>query len=275
MNNFEKFTDELSRTYVRTDKNGTDYYDVVCTCAKCRGTGRIECFKHVSDGICFDCYGAGAKHIEHKVYTPEYLEKKRIRDEKKFLKQAAERLESENEKTLKRLGLNEEGVAYVVLGDTYEIRNELKAEGAKFNYFLGWHFLEEPKDRPFVKVSIEQIATKNSLGFWVEGYVANIVDELKAEASKNPDEIPSEYIGEEGDKIEIELMLDKVRGFNSDYGYTYVYIFKAGNDVVVWKTQKGLDLEEGGKVKVKATIKEHSEYDGVKQTYITRAKVLG
>ena len=34
-------------------------------------------------------------------------------------------------------------------------------------------------------------------------------------------------------------------------------------------------FEEGGRVKVKATIKEHSEYDGVKQTYITRAKVLG
>lgn len=275
MNNFEKLTGELSRIYVRTDRNGTDYYDVVCKCSKCRGTGRLECFMHISNGICFDCDGAGVNHVEHKVYTPEYLEKKRIRDEKKSLKQAAERLESENKKTLRRLGLNEEGVAYVVLGDTYEIRNELKAEGAKFNYFLGWHFLEEPKDRPFVKVSIEQIAEKNSLGFWVEGYVADIVDGLKAEASKNPDEIPSEYIGEEGDKIEIELVLDKVRGFDSMYGYMHIYIFKAGNDVVVWKTQKGLDLEEGGKVKVKATIKEHSEYDGVKQTYITRAKVLG
>lgn len=275
MNNFEKLTGELSRIYVRTDRNGTDYYDVVCTCAKCRGTGRLECFMHVSNGICFDCDGAGVKHVEDKVYTPEYLEKKRIRDEKKSLKQAAERLESENKRTFNRLGLNEEGVAYVVLGDTYSIRAELKAEGAKFNYFLGWHFAEEPKNRPFVKVSIEQIAEKNSLGFWVEGYVADIVDELKAEASKNPDEVPSEYIGEEGDKIEIELVLDKIRGFNSMYGYTYIYCFKAGNNVVVWMTQKGLDLEEGGKVTVKATIKEHSEYDGVKQTVITRAKVLG
>ena len=275
MNNFEKLTGELNRIYVRTDRNGTDYYDVVCKCAKCRGTGRLECFMHISNGICFDCDGAGVRHVEDKVYTPEYLEKKRIRDEKKFLKQAAERLESENKKTFSRLGLNEEGIAYVVLGDTYEIRNELKTEGAKFNYFLGWHFAEEPKDRPFVKVSIEQIAEKNSLGFWVTGYVADIVDELKAEASKNPDEVPSEYIGNEGDKIEIELVLDKVRGFNSMYGYTHIYCFKAGNDVVVWKTQKGLDLEEGGKVTVKATIKEHSEYDGVKQTVITRAKVLG
>lgn len=275
MNDFEKLEGELSRIYVRTDKNKTDYYDVVCTCAKCRGTGRLECFMHVSNGICFDCDGAGVKHVEHKVYTPEYLEKKRIRDEKKFLKQAAVRLEAENKKTFNKLGLNEDGIAYVVLGDTYSIKEELKAEGAKFNYFLGWHFLEEPKNRPFVKVSIEQIAEKNSLGFWVEGYVADIVAELKAEASKNPDEVSSEYIGKEGDKIEIELMLDKVRGFYSMYGYIYIYCFKAGNNVVVWKTQKRLDLEEGGKVRVKATIKEHSEYDGVKQTYITRAKVLG
>ena len=275
MNNFEKLTGEITRTYIRTDRNQTDYYDVVCKCIKCSGTGRLMCFAHVSNGICFDCDGAGVIHTEHKVYTPEYLEKKRIRDEKKFLKQVAERLESENKKTFQRLGLNEEGVAYVVLGDTYPIRAELKAEGAKFNYFLGWHFLEEPTDRPFVKVSIEQIAEKNNLGFWVEGYVANIVEELKIEASKDPDEVPSEYIGNVGDKIETELVLEKVRGFYSTYGYTYVYCFKKDNDVVVWKTQKGLDLEEGGKVKVKATIKEHSEYDGVKQTYITRAKVLG
>lgn len=78
-----------------------------------------------------------------------------------------------------------------------------------------------------------------------------------------------------GDKIETELALEKVRGFYTDYGYTYVYCFKKGNDVIVWKTQKGLDLKEGGTVKLKATIKEYSEYDGVKQTYITRAKVLG
>ena len=275
MNTFEKLTGEINRTYVRTDKNQTDYYDVVCKCVKCSGTGRLACFAHVSDGICFDCYGAGVIHTEHKVYTPEYLEKKRIRDEKKFLKQAAERLESENKKTFKRLGLNEEGIAYVVLGDTYDIKEELKAEGAKFNYFLGWHFLEEPTDRPFVKVSIEQIAEKNSLGFWVDGFVADIVEELKAEASKNPDEVPSEYIGNVGDKIETELVLEKVSGFYSTYGYTYVYCFKKGNDVVVWKTQKGLELEKGGKVKIKATIKEHDEYNGVEQTYITRAKVLG
>lgn len=274
MNNFEKLTGEISRTYVKTDKNKTDYYDVVCKCAKCSGTGRLACFMHISNGICFDCDGAGVNHVEHKVYTPEYLEKKRIRDEKKFLKQAAERVEIENKKKFKSLGLNEEGIAYVVLGDTYSIKEELKAEGAKFNYFLGWHFSEEPKDRPFVKVSIEQIAEKNSLGFWVDGFVADIVDKLKAEASKNPDEVPSEYIGEEGDKIEIELALNKVGGFNGTYGYTYVYCFKAGNNVVVWKTQKGLNLKEGGTVKVKATIKEHSEYDGVKQTVITRAKVL-
>lgn len=83
----------------------------------------------------------------------------------------------------------------------------------------------------------------------------------------------------------------------SDYvyygqGYTYyddcvrhIYTFadEEGN-CIVWKTanplgiwgddNKWVEAEIGCKVTLKATVKEHSEYKGVKQTVVTRAKLL-
>ena len=28
-------------------------------CGKCRGTGHLECFRHIAGGNCFDCNGTG------------------------------------------------------------------------------------------------------------------------------------------------------------------------------------------------------------------------
>lgn len=46
------------------------------TCRRCRGSGRLACYKHVRQGVCFGCEGAGtvddkaareAKAEEYKV----------------------------------------------------------------------------------------------------------------------------------------------------------------------------------------------------------------
>jgi hypothetical protein len=43
------------------------------------------------------------------------------------------------------------------------------------------------------------------------------------------------------------------------------------NNIIVWKTNKALDEEE---CTIKATIKEHSDFRGEKQTVITRGRVF-
>lgn len=86
----------------------------------------------------------------------------------------------------------------------------------------------------------------------------------------------SNYIGAINEKIDIEVCFTRSVIFDNDFsgGYSYIHFFKdeEGN-VLVWKTAKTLDLEKNDKVKIKATIKNHSVYDGEKQTYITRAKI--
>jgi hypothetical protein len=41
-----------------------------------------------------------------------------------------------------------------------------------------------------------------------------------------------------------------------------------------WFSTNNVDLEEGGTYKLKATIKDHKEWNGRKETILTRAKVM-
>jgi hypothetical protein len=98
-----------------------------------------------------------------------------------------------------------------------------------------------------------------------------------------------DYFGNVGDKFEKELMFEKIIGFDGYYGYTYFVFFRdEEGHVFKWSTNKGtyqcwhktngrdayLEYEVGKKYLIKGSVKEHSEYKGIKQTVITRCKVL-
>ena len=65
-----------TRALIRTDKNGTAYYNVVYPCYACRGTGYRPEYAHVEGGVCFECGGSGRCETTEKVYTEEYLQHK-------------------------------------------------------------------------------------------------------------------------------------------------------------------------------------------------------
>lgn len=58
-----------------------------------------------------------------------------------------------------------------------------------------------------------------------------------------------------------------------DFGTTYLYKFadEAGN-VFIWYASRPIELQE--RMTLKATIKAHNEWNGVKQTVLTRCKVV-
>lgn len=90
----------------------------------------------------------------------------------------------------------------------------------------------------------------------------------------------SQYVGEVGDKLELDAVLDHrawyeapaFRGWGVETRYIYTFRNEHG-DALVWKTTRGMDIENGEAVHLKGTIKEHSEYDDEKQTVLTRCKV--
>ncbi len=94
------------------------------------------------------------------------------------------------------------------------------------------------------------------------------------EEEKQAERSASEYIGKVGQRITVELSDVKlITSWETQYGYTRLYKMtdKTGN-ILIWKTSTWFDQDMPHKIK--ATVKEHSERDGVKQTVVSRCSVL-
>lgn len=90
---------------------------------------------------------------------------------------------------------------------------------------------------------------------------------------------PSEYVGNVGDKLSLNVILLKTICYESCYGTGYFHLFTDENcNVFKWSTNKALltddyhSIDEGTRLSLTGTVKSHDEYRGVKQTVITRCK---
>ena len=80
----------------------------------------------------------------------------------------------------------------------------------------------------------------------------------------------SQHVGTVGKRDTFTLTVQWVKYFEGAFGATYIHGLKdAAGNVVIYKGSKCLG-ERGATVTVKATVKEHGERDGVKQTIISR-----
>lgn len=305
----------MGQKLIRTDKNGTKYYHNSCPCLKCGGNGYIKAFSYVEGGICFECNGSGINEWESKEYTPEYeqklIERRQKANEKRLEKRKAESAER-NKEFFKQHGFNENGKTYVALGNTYAIKDDLKAKGFKYKEYMGgWYSPVEVEGVDTLEISVDDIFFKdcsdtyewNSMvkNFYIDGqltecpdvYVEGLTWHFKAEdlvkkanteyVEQNSKPNESEYVANVGDKIEIELTVDREVECNYGVGYrtvtSYLYIMhdNKGN-VVTWKASNCMVVgdkyvQSGDTVTLKGTVKEHSVYNGVKQTVLTRCKV--
>lgn len=93
--------------------------------------------------------------------------------------------------------------------------------------------------------------------------------EAEAEAARKS----SEYIGEIGKRIDVEVKdATLVSSWETDWGMTHLYKFiDTDGNVLVWFASSMID--DNDVHKVRGTVKAHNERDGIKQTVITRCKV--
>lgn len=209
---------------IRTDRNGTKYYQGMIPCDRCDGKGIYYIGvcndklipSWVDQGVCFKCRGLGKVKGKWKEYTPEYaakLEARRKAKEEKWQQEHAEEIARQ------------------------EAERKAKEEAER---------------------------------------IAKEAEEAKRLAQK----AISQHIGQIGDKIELDVTLEKrawfeipsFRGFGTDTMHIYTFRNDHG-DAIVWKTTSGIAFEKGTKLHLKGTIKDHSEYDDEKQTIITRCRV--
>lgn len=89
------------------------------------------------------------------------------------------------------------------------------------------------------------------------------------------------YFGTEGERFETWVTYERSFDFDTQYGVMYIHVFEDDDENrLVWKTSKALLDDEyeryarGAILKIRGTVKRHSEYRGEKQTEISRVKVL-
>lgn len=251
----------ISKTLLKEDRNQTKYYEIVESCPACGGIGYIPEYKHIDGGRCFTCDGSKIKIYKSKEYTSEHeakLEQNRIKREE-----------------IKQL----ETLANV---EKY-LSGETKID---FGKYQGKSLLEITEEN----YSYIQWLSSNSRDFALSLAASKIIEEKSKikEEEKLAEAKKLEYVGNIGDKIQIQVTLENIFFYNSMYGMVTIYKFLDENEnILIWKTTSNLEkiiivngekefenIQRGETIKIKAIIKEHSEYNGSKQTSINRVKVL-
>ena len=99
-------------------------------------------------------------------------------------------------------------------------------------------------------------------------------EKKKAERAADP-RMNSQYVGEEGDRIQFACKtFDFIKSFDSDFGMSHLYQFTDENDnVFIWYSSNYIDLDQVEVKSIKGTVKRHAEFNGMKQTTLTRCKV--
>jgi hypothetical protein len=148
------------------------------------------------------------------------------------------------------------------------------------DYFKNSTFDESQNFLQNIKVSLSQEYAKQS-GFIAYAFVAyNKQIEIDAKKKAEQEEkAKSEYVGNVGDKIQKELTLINKYTYETNYTYygethvIYVFADSDGN-IYKWNTQNAIDSDINSNVKIKGSIKGHEEYNGQKQTVLTRCKIM-
>lgn len=193
---------------------------------------------------------------------------------------------------IKEKGYNKDETKYKaweITGTNYQDKKYFDIAQKVIDYFKNATFGESQDFLNNIKLYLSQEYTKIS-GFVAYAYIAyqkQLEYEAKKQAEKE-NKKPSEFIGKIGDKIQVELTLKKRVAHETNYSYygelQHIYIFEdnRGNQYK-WNTSKCLEridnnickaIELDEKIILKGTIKAHEEYKGVKQTVLTRCKVL-
>lgn len=120
-------------------------------------------------------------------------------------------------------------------------------------------------------------------------YLEKKAEKEAREQEKNSERNASEYVGEIGQKMVVDIKdFRLLTSWETQYGITYLYKFTdVSGNILIWKasqlfgawvTVPNTDYQEWKEYdhceKLRVTVKDHNERDGVKQTIVTRCKLV-
>lgn len=251
------------RVLVKTDRNGTKYWNTRVMCDRCCGgsgiyrwgaiqtDGKGHVIGSTYAGTCFKCGGAGYVWEIVKEYTPEYRAKLDAANEKRKAKQRAkwEAERAEREKAWAEQRAKE-------AAERAE-RERIRREEIERNR---GHFIGTVGDKIEMTVTLDRAFQYEVPCFgapWktdiVTGYVFK-TDDNNTLVWKTTGSLTRKKYAADG-----ETVVDGERCCFVDRGGYYIYEH----------------VDEGDRITIKGTIKAHEEYNNVNQTMLTRVKWVG
>jgi hypothetical protein len=254
---FERHGAAYGGKVAHTEK-GKPYFSRLKRCGRCGGAGGSAHWA-MTGWTCYDCHGKGSLGLEAvKLYTAAELAKMNAVAEKKRAKKEAVRMAKV---------AAAEAEAAAKLAEFMAVHGELVA-GAR----------EHAGRSSFLT---DLVAKLETYGTWSDKQIAAVAKIVKEIAESDVKKAMSGYVGAIGKRIEMKVTVERVASYRrrsfSGWGEETVWITsmrdEAGNAIVT-KTPT-FHGYKGESFTLKATVKEHSEYNGEKQTVMMRPKIVG
>ena len=168
----------------------------------------------------------------------------------------------------KTLGFGERGFIYIFQGDTYAHKDELYLAKARYHNYWGWYIIEgiecpqieglTPVKLEYDKISINdyQLKPENTIREYVDSLIYPDTD--------------TEYNGNIGDRLEIEVEVIKAVQLENQFGITTIHTMKDWDGHLYNWTTSAKQWPSGSFHKIRGTVKEYKKYHGDKITVLTR-----
>lgn len=155
---------------------------------------------------------------------------------------------------------------------------ELPEDAERAKRVIGWLETLGNADNEYLRnlhaLAANETVTAKSLGLAVSAIAAYTRTLEKQEEKTREAAVISQHVGKEGERADFMVTIVAVKDINTQFGCSHLHIMKddAGNSLKWFASSES--LEEGKRYLLKATVKKHDEYQGKKQTLLTRAKVV-
>ena len=176
-----------------------------------------------------------------------------------------------------KFGFAQFGYIWGLKGNTYPVKDELKAMGFRFSKTFLWTLIseEEPQNLPdgitafkieWDKISYTSPATGEER-LISDKEIAEYLDTLRYESDDT-----TSFEGEIGERIERTVKVLSVKEIHSAYGTSFLHQFETEDgNLLTWFTQSlKQNFEEGEECVIRSTVKEHKVFRGKKQTVVSR-----
>jgi len=142
------------------------------------------------------------------------------------------------------------------------------------DYFANWYLDgdidSKRSDTVKENIRLQVISRRDEFMAVVE---ANKAAQARRDAELEAKRSKSSHVGQAGDRIDITATITVVKAVDGFYGISYFTILEnSKGDVFKYVGSAELG-EKGQTITMKATVKDHTEYDGVDQTVINRPKL--